>query len=161
MRLCCHKWESLYRHCRFGKLGKSQDAVEQKERADRPLQLIPPQPSLHWHAFPSSRKCRSPPSARESHSAYHKPGFLSMWAKTLTWRQAVDTSPPGRTVALSIIRIAFSVLTTCKCWKHTVEARRTFPYQRITRQGQTLVISRIKYLSRGRDCQETNSIIQV
>ena len=38
-----------------------------------PLQLIPPQPSLHSHCFPSSRRWRSSPSASESHSASIRP----------------------------------------------------------------------------------------
>ena len=57
-----------------------------------------------------------------------KSGFPELCStSTHTWRQTVDTSPPRWTVALTIVWIAFAVLTTCKCREHAVETGRTFP----------------------------------
>jgi hypothetical protein len=97
-----------------------------EEKTHVPLQLIPPQPSLHSHDFPSSRRRRWSPSASESHSV-SKSGQSTQGreaGKGRTRDQTIDAAPSRGTFALPIIRITVPVLTTCKDGEEAVEAWR-------------------------------------
>jgi hypothetical protein len=77
-----------------------------------PLQLIPPQPSLHPHSSSSGRGYRWVPSAREPHSESvdELEARSEGGPRIRTWSQAVNSSKAGWTFTLAVVRIAFPKL---------------------------------------------------
>lgn len=96
------------------------------------MQLIPPQPSLHSHDLPSSRRRRWSPSASESHSVSRSDQSTRgrEEGQRRTRMKTIDTAPSRGTFTLAIIRITVPVLATCKDGEEAVEAWRAFSFIR-------------------------------
>ena len=52
-----------------------------------------------------------------------KPSFIAICQRVALGHQAINATPPRRALALSIVWVTVTILSTCKCRQETVKTR--------------------------------------